>query len=188
VVGDWSATDERPGIAILPEPSAGGEPITARVRAAKQPGDVAIASLHWGANWGYEIPREQIAFAHRLIDEAGIDVIFGHSSHHAKGIEVHAGKPVLYGCGDLLDDYEGIRGYEAFRGDLALLYFLTLDPSRGTLVRFEMAPFRIRRFRLNRAAREDVSWLRDRLDRECAKRGARVEATAEGRLRLAWPR
>jgi len=30
---------------------------------------------------------------------------------------------ILYGCGDFLNDYEGIRGYEEYRGDLALMYF-----------------------------------------------------------------
>jgi hypothetical protein len=30
-----------------------------------------IVSLHWGRNWGYEIPAAQRRFAHRLIDAAG---------------------------------------------------------------------------------------------------------------------
>jgi poly-gamma-glutamate synthesis protein (capsule biosynthesis protein) len=153
----------------------------------RRPGDVFVASLHWGGNWGYEIPRDQIDLAHRLVDEAGIDVVHGHSAHHPKGIEVYAGKPVLYGCGDFLDDYEGIGGYEEFRGDLVLMYFLTFEPSERRLVRLDMTPLQIRRFRLQRASREDASWLRDTLDRECAKLGTRVESTADDRLRLGWP-
>lgn len=39
---------------------------------------------------------------------AGVDVVCGHSSHHVKGAEVHAGKLAIYGCGDLVSDYEGI--------------------------------------------------------------------------------
>ena len=38
----------------------------------------------------------------------GIDVVHGHSSHHAKGAEVYKGKLIIYGAGDLLSDYEGI--------------------------------------------------------------------------------
>ena len=49
----------------------------------------------------------QIRFAHRLID-AGVDVVHGHSSHHPRPIEVYRGKLILYGCGDTIDDYEGI--------------------------------------------------------------------------------
>mgnify|MGYP001558666949 CR=1 FL=1 len=39
---------------------------------------------------------------------SGIDIVHGHSSHHLRRIEVYRGKLVLYGCGDFLDDYEGI--------------------------------------------------------------------------------
>ena len=74
-----------------------------------------VASVHWGSNWGYDIPREQTVFAHRLIDEAGVDIIHGHSSHHVRAIEVYKDRLILYGCGDFLNDYEGISGYEEFR-------------------------------------------------------------------------
>jgi Putative enzyme of poly-gamma-glutamate biosynthesis (capsule formation) len=81
----------------------------------KQQGDIVVASIHWGGNWDYKVPREQREFAHKLIDEAGVDVIHGHSSHHIKGIEVYRGKLIMYGCSDLLNDYEGISGlYEDF--------------------------------------------------------------------------
>jgi poly-gamma-glutamate capsule biosynthesis protein CapA/YwtB (metallophosphatase superfamily) len=40
----------------------------------------------------------------------------------------------LYGCGDFLNDYEGISGYEVFRSDLRLMYLPAMDPLRGKLV------------------------------------------------------
>ena len=43
-----------------------------------------------------------------FIAAAGVDLVHGHSSHHAKGAEVYRGKLILYGCGDLISDYEGI--------------------------------------------------------------------------------
>ena len=49
-------------------------------------------------------------------------MVHGHSSHHAKGFEIYNGKLILYGAGDLISDYEGIRvshescGFEAFHG------------------------------------------------------------------------
>ena len=112
----------------------------------------------------------------------------GHSSHHRLGSEVYRDKPVLYGCGDFLNDYEGIAGYEEYRGDLALAFLAALDPSNGRLVRLEMRPFQIRRFRLNRAVDEDSRWLRDTLDRECHPLGSRVDLTEEGTLTLRWRR
>lgn len=38
---------------------------------------------------------------------------------------------ILYGCGDFINDYEGIGGYESFRGDLRLMYFVDLDAADG---------------------------------------------------------
>lgn len=138
----------------------------------KRPDDIAVASIHWGGNWGYDIPPEHRRFAHALIDRAGIDVVHGHSSHHAKGIEVYRDRPVLYGCGELLNDYEGVRGHEEFRSDLVLMYFLTLDARR--LVRLEMTPLQIRNFRLNRPSRADTDWLRNTLDHECHRFGHHI--------------
>ena len=51
-----------------------------------------------------------------------MDLIHGHSSYHPRPVEVFGGKLVLYGCGDCINDYEGITGHERYRGDLRLLY------------------------------------------------------------------
>ncbi|MGI9591455.1 MAG: CapA family protein [Myxococcota bacterium] len=180
----WAAGEGRPGVALLEDASVAE--IAARVRRVKRPGDVVVASIHWGGNWGYAIRRDRGELARALIDEAGVDLVHGHSSHHPKGIEVHRGRPILHGCGDFLNDYEGIGGHEEYRSELVLLYLVSVDPVTGALVRLEMAPFRIARMRLQRASGEELGWLRDRLDRECAKLGTRVEATGEGRLVLRW--
>jgi poly-gamma-glutamate synthesis protein (capsule biosynthesis protein) len=183
----WAATEERPGVNLLPDLSPGTiHRIAQQVSAVKRPGDVIVASIHWGPNWGYEIPEQQVAFAHGLIDEAGVDVIHGHSSHHVKGIEVYRNRPILYGCGDFLDDYEGISGYEAFRNDLVLMYFLTMRASRGTLARLTMVPLQIRNFRLNRASPTDAAWLRDTLNREGRRFGTSARLDADNALTLVW--
>ena len=160
--------------------------IADRARAATRPGDLVVASIHWGGNWGYDIPAQQTRFAHRLIDRAGFDVVHGHSSHHPKGIEIYRDRPILYGCGDFLNDYEGIAGYEAFRDDLVLMFFLTMQASHGTLTRLTMVPLQIRNFRLNRASPADAAWLRDTLNREGGKFGTRVRLEADNALTLAW--
>jgi poly-gamma-glutamate capsule biosynthesis protein CapA/YwtB (metallophosphatase superfamily) len=68
-------------------------------------------------------------FAHALIDEAGFDLVHGHSSHHPKAIEVHHGRIILYGCGDFITDYEGIKGYESFRDDLVRCIYPSITRS-----------------------------------------------------------
>lgn len=184
---DWAATDDKAGVNLLEDLSSGTvRSIEGQVKAVKQPGDIVLASIHWGGNWGFTIPSEQIEFAHGLIDRAGIDVIYGHSSHHIKGIEVYRGKPVLYGCGDFLDDYEGIRGYEEFRDDLGFMYFPSVDQVTGTLAHFRLTPTRIRNFKVHRASGPDTRWLTDTLNRQGNALGTRVDRGPENNLELRW--
>jgi poly-gamma-glutamate synthesis protein (capsule biosynthesis protein) len=186
IPGAWAATDRSPGVNLVPDLSSRTvRRIADDVRAVKGPGDVVVASLHWGGNWGYEISGEEIAFAHGLIDEAGVDTVYGHSSHHPKAIEVHRGKPILYGCGDFLDDYEGISGFEEFRDDLVLMYFPAIRPSDGTLAALALVPLQIRNMRLNRASAADAAWLRDVMNREGERFATRFELGPDNALTLA---
>jgi poly-gamma-glutamate synthesis protein (capsule biosynthesis protein) len=182
---DWAAEANKPGVALLPDLSERQvEGIAESVGRVKRPGDIAVLSIHWGSNWGYSIPKEHRVFAYRAIDAAGIDVVHGHSSHHPKGIEMHAGKPILYGCGDFFNDYEGISGYEEFRSHLVLMYFLTINRSTGKLSRLQMTPLEIKRFRLNRIGHLDAVWLRDVL----SGLGTETVLTSGDDLILQWQR
>jgi len=140
--------------------------------------------MHWGDNWGYDVPRRHIEFAHRLVD-SGLDIVFGHSSHHVRPIEVYREKLILYGCGDFIDDYEGISGYEHYRDDLVLMFFPSVDPATGRLLSLRMTPLQIRKLRLNRASTADSHWLCTTLNRISAPSGARVDVTPDGALTLA---
>jgi poly-gamma-glutamate synthesis protein (capsule biosynthesis protein) len=182
----WMATTERPGVNV---PSSLSDETVMRlaavVRQAKQPGDLVVVSIHWGNNWGYAIPPAHTRFAHRLVEAAGVDVVHGHSSHHPIGLEVYRDRPILYGCGDLLNDYEGIGGYGEFRSHLVLAYFLSMNPTTG-LRSLVAVPLRMRRFSLRGSSREDARWLRDTLSREGARWQTRVELDADGTLVFSW--
>ena len=183
----WRATDEEAGVNLLPDLSARTlAGISDQVRAVKGPNDIVVASIHWGPNWGYEVSREERRFAHGLIDDAAVDVVHGHSSHHAKPLEVYRGKSILYGCGDFLNDYEGIGGHDAYRGDLVLLYFVTFALPDRALTRLQAVPFRIRRLRLERASGEEAAWLCDTLDREGRWSGTRVRLERDNVLSFRW--
>ena len=82
---DWKATSISPGVNLLDDLS---EMTAARVcdqmRAHQQPGDLIVASIHWGSNWGYEIPREQVTFAHRFFN-SGMKVRLGAAICHPDG-------------------------------------------------------------------------------------------------------
>jgi poly-gamma-glutamate synthesis protein (capsule biosynthesis protein) len=183
----WAAASGRAGINFLAELSdATCDAVARQVAAARREGDLVVVSIHWGGNWGYEISQAERGFAQRLIDAGAADVVHGHSSHHPKAIEIYRDRPIFYGCGDFLNDYEGISGHESFRPDLALLYFPVLDAATGKLARLALTPARIRRFRVNRAKDEEAAWLAAMLEREGRRFGTRVERGAENRLAVSW--
>ena len=150
--------------------------------ALKRPGDLIVVSIHWGSNWGYHIPDEQKIFARALIDKAGVSIIHGHSSHHPRAIEIYRGRLILYGCGDFLNDYEGIRGYERYRDDLVLMYLADLDPATGSLHALKLVPLQIKNFRLSNPSLRDIEWIQQTLDRECQQFGTRVILDSERQL------
>lgn len=183
----WKAGERRPGVAFLPELS--GEAVDrlgAIVASSTRPGDVVVLSLHWGPNWGYEIILEHQRFARALVDRAGVHVVHGHSSHHPLGVEVHHGRLILYGCGDLLTDYEGIHGHEHYRSELGALYVPTVDSRSGVLEHLEIVPTKMERFQVTRPSTDEVEWLAAVLDREGAPLGTTVSIEGSGSLTISW--
>jgi poly-gamma-glutamate capsule biosynthesis protein CapA/YwtB (metallophosphatase superfamily) len=178
----WAAGIERSGVAFLSEVSDdAADALVRRIHAGSRPDDVVVVSVHWGSNWGYRVPRSHIRFAHRLLD-AGVHVVHGHSSHHPRPIEVYRNRLVLYGCGDLINDYEGIDSEPRYRDDLRLLYFASLDPDTHDLRELRMVPMQARQLRLWHAARSDTEWLRRVLDRTGRSFGSRVGLDGDGML------
>ena len=172
----WAARGESPGINFISDlsPQAATEVIES-IKRQSRPEDIVIFSVHWGGNWGYSVPEEQINFAHRLLDSGAVDAVHGHSSHHVRPLEVYRGKLILYGAGDFLNDYEGITGAEDYRDDLTLMYFPTFDSKTGCLTRLRMVPLQIFRFSLRRASAADAAWLSEVVNRESRRFGTRVK-------------
>jgi poly-gamma-glutamate synthesis protein (capsule biosynthesis protein) len=172
----WAAGPSKPGVNLLSDLSLATAKETARrIVALRRPGDLIVVSVHWGTNWGYQVDDEQRDFAHALIDAGACDLLHGHSSHHPRGLEIYRDRLILYGCGDFITDYEGIEGYEQFRGDLALAYLPSFKGD-GALSELTIVSYQMRRFRLRRASLADVAWLQATLDRESARFGTRIAA------------
>jgi poly-gamma-glutamate capsule biosynthesis protein CapA/YwtB (metallophosphatase superfamily) len=183
---EWGATHNRPGVNLLDNLSeTTAVRVANRMRQFQQPGDLIIASIHWGGNWGYEVSKAQSAFAHRLIEE-GVAIVHGHSSHHVKTIEVYQGHLILYGCGDFLTDYEGISGYEEFRNDLALMYLIQVDPQGGQLASARLVPMQTRRFQLNHAMAADAQWLCNLVNQLGAPLGTHAKLSEDNSMNLVW--
>jgi poly-gamma-glutamate synthesis protein (capsule biosynthesis protein) len=180
---DWAAAVDRPGVALTGLTDDAAEQLADSVRSVRTPSDTVVVSLHWGSNWGDDVPRRHRRFAHRLID-SGIDLVHGHSSHHPRAIEIYRGRLILYGCGDLVDDYEGIGGHEDYRPDLRLLYLARLDPGSGCLVELRMTPMQARQLRLHRASSADAGWLARTLTRVSAGLAPPVTVSDDGAIVL----
>jgi poly-gamma-glutamate capsule biosynthesis protein CapA/YwtB (metallophosphatase superfamily) len=181
----WAARADSPGVNFLADlsPKAAAEVIET-IRRQSRPEDLVIFSVHWGGNWGYDVPEEQVLFARRLIDSGVVDVVHGHSSHHVRPLEIYRGKLIIYGAGDFLNDYEGIEGNESYRDDLVLMYFPTLESGTGRLTRLRMIPLQIFRFSLRRASMADTAWLKQVINRESSQFGTRVRLEDDGHLEV----
>ncbi|GAB4818061.1 hypothetical protein N2152v2_005107 [Parachlorella kessleri] len=190
VPDEWAATAGRPGVFVTDLSERDVKHLGELVRAEKRLGqDVAVVSVHWGSNWGYDVPKEQQHFARALINTAGVDVVHGHSSHHAKGFEIYHGKLIMYGAGDLISDYEGITNTavevcyppEWYRDDVGVLWYADVSMRDGTLSQLTMTPTRLRHMRLEQPEPQDLQYIYKTLDRESRKLGGEgVEFTASG--------
>ncbi len=183
----WAASKCKAGVNFIESMSSQWvDKLAALIRLNKQQGDMIVVSIHWGGNWGYSVPDKHQEFAHQLIDQAGVDVIHGHSSHHPKGLEIYKGKAIIYGCGDFLNDYEGISGHENFRGELGLMYFISWNPDSGSLNRIELTPTKIKNFRVNYCSGEESQWMANMLNREGESFGTRMELNTDNTISVLW--
>jgi len=186
VPAGWRAETGRAGISLLKNFGVDEtQEVITHIESFREQGDRVIFSIHWGSNWGNHIPRSHRRFAHKLIDADVADIIYGHSSHHPKGIEMYKGRLILYGCGDLINDYEGIGGHETFHPDLSLLYFPQLSMP-GRLISLKVAPMRIHRFSLQRADRADIQAIHGHLNKTCKKFNTSVDLLNNNLLQLEW--
>ena len=135
-----------------------------------------VFSVHWGPNYAW-IPADEIqVFAHFLIDECGVDIIHGHSSHHIQGVEKYKGKLIIYGCGDFVDDYALTPDY---RNDLSAVWRVNLKEKDSTLSldHLEIYPTKIQNFQAQRLGKDesDYDWFYRKFKRLCTEFGTLVD-------------
>lgn len=161
----WAATPERGGIWHAALEQAEPDQIDAlqRLRTAA---DLRIVSAHWGGNAGYRPPGEHQRLAHQWI-EAGAQVVFGHSSHVFRGVELHRGAVILYGAGDFIDDY-AVDLVE--RNDEAMAFQLEYSETLR-LERVRMFPCQIGNCQVNRAQGSQAQRIAWRMAELCEERG-----------------
>lgn len=136
-----------------------------------------IFSVHWGSNYKWCPPDHIRSLAHFLIDECGVDIVHGHSSHHVQGVEVYRGKAIIYGCGDFVDDYVV---HEKYRNDLGAVWRVIVTGEAKNLVldRLEIFPTRIDHFRANLLDKSDKDheWITEKIQELSGELGTAVRS------------
>lgn len=182
----WAANETTPGISWLEALDQHAvERLARRIRASRSEGDIVLVALHWGGDCGDEVSAEQRRFARALIDEAGVDLVWGNASRHPRPIEVYRDRLILYGVGKFHKNPAGSSSHESARPDLAALYLPRLCAD-GRLAELRLWPLRVHLFRLKRASASDCHWLARALDQSCSHHGTGLEPLHDGSLRLYW--
>lgn len=163
----WEAREVHPGIMYVPitlkEQRA--ERLLELVSRTRERVDLLLVSAHWGPNWGEAPPAEHIPFAHALIDQ-GADVVFGHSGHIMRGVEVYRGKPILYCTGDYVDDY-AVDADE--RNDQGGIFLIEADGRR--LTRLLLYPTIIKDCQVKLARDAECQEIAAKMQRLCTALG-----------------
>lgn len=175
---DWQASADKPGILYVPIDfrDERAKNLFKLVQQTKKEVDCLIVSAHWGGNWGYVPPPEHQVFARALID-LGVDIIFGHSAHVFRGIDIYHGRPIIYSAGDFIDDYavdEIERNDESF---IFLLEFQNQPTGQtrrfGVTKRLRLYPTMIDNFQA-RLAGERSRTIASKMQKLCADLGTKA--------------
>ena len=140
--------------------------------------DQVVAFPHWGPNMTTEPASWQRRAAAEL-QEAGADLVAGHSAHVFHGAGWGRRGPLLYDLGDALDDYAVDTG---LRNDLGVLAIWRPGDPEAEL---ELVGLALEYCRTRLAAGHDAEWIARRLAQACEPLGTRVERIAEQRFRIA---
>ncbi len=161
----WAASGEHPGVWYVPMQvqDERAHDLFEVVRRTRLEVSCLIVALHWGPNWGYTPPAGHQSFAHALIDH-GADIVFGHSGHVVRGVEVYKDRPIIYCAGDFIDDY---AVDEVERNDQSFLFLIELHET--TPSRLLLYPTVIRHYQARRANNEECHAMIANMQRLCAQ-------------------
>lgn len=112
--------------------------MVAAVRAVRAAGeaDFVLVSFHGGEEY-QGAPLAGVRDALRAVVDAGADAVLGHHAHVMQAIELHAGKPILYGMGNLVMRMNSAHRWTEFG------YLARIVLARGSAPSLAICPYRI---------------------------------------------
>jgi poly-gamma-glutamate synthesis protein (capsule biosynthesis protein) len=162
---DWEAGEHHPGVWHVPVDldDARMYQLLDLVKAARDQIDFLVVSAHWGANWGASPPPKHRIVGKALLD-AGADIVFGHSAHVFRGIELCRDGAIMYGAGDFVNDY---LVHPLERNDQSCIWELDVAPDG--LRKISLYPIVIRNFQARLARNLMAQEIVSRVSRLCSQ-------------------
>jgi poly-gamma-glutamate synthesis protein (capsule biosynthesis protein) len=177
----WEAKAGKPGVFFVPTDWKNWrtDDLLSLIRKTRDQVDFLIASAHWGPNWGYYPPPEHITLARMLID-TGADIVYGHSPHVVRGIEIYKKRIIFYSAGDFIDDY---AVDEIERNDQSFIFVIETDLKN--LSGIHLYPTVIRSFQARMAKGEERETIALRMEGLCEDLGTTASwQPKSGRLEI----
>jgi poly-gamma-glutamate capsule biosynthesis protein CapA/YwtB (metallophosphatase superfamily) len=140
--------------------------------------DVLVAFPHWGFNMTSE-PAPWQREAAGALQDAGADLVAGHSAHVFHGIGWTARGPLAFDLGDALDDY---RVDAELRNDLGVMALWRPGDADREL---ELVGLALDFCHTRLAEGAEAEWIAARLEQACEELGTGVERSGEQRFVIA---
>ena len=174
---EYAASEDSPGVAYCrldpDEPADRAVVERSLDRAREHDPDLLVASLHWGPNMEFEPSEARREFGRWLAGR--VDLVHGHSAHVFQGIEVVDGTPILYDCGDFVDDY---AVDDDLRNDRGFLFEATIDERE--IEHLWLHPVEISDCAVHEASSGVAEWCRERMRERSAPFGTADAFDREG--------
>ena len=124
---------------IATDTNAGANPLDSvkqfyQIQEAKANADHVLVIVH-GGHEHFQLPSLRMLETYRFFIDAGADAIVNHHQHCYSGYELHNGKPIFYGLGNLCFDNESFRNSFWNQGYMVEINF------SGSSVDFELYPY-----------------------------------------------
>lgn len=168
---EWAAHENKPGILYVPTDinDKGCKIFLRHIENLRKEVDFLIVSAHWGSNWGYYPLEEHRSIGHAMVD-AGADLIFGHSGHVFRGIEVYKNRPIIYSAGDFIDDY---AVDEIERNDESFIF--VLEKEQDCSLKLYLYPTCINQFQANLASSHRKREILSQMESLCKDLGSKLK-------------
>lgn len=125
---------------IATEKTAGANPLNPiqqyfKIQEARKDADYVLVIVHGGHEM-CQFPSPRMKETYRFFVDVGADAVVNHHQHCYSGYEVYHGKPIFYGLGNFLFDWEGRRNGLWNEG-----YMVSLDLVKGQKTTFRLFPY-----------------------------------------------